>query len=485
MAKTKKLTPEEHVNIISNFLEFSKYTFKGVTGSDFVENWHHRVICEHLEKCVTGDIKRLIINIAPRHSKTAVAVVNFIAWTLGLYPDSEFIHVSYSATLAENNSYNTKTLVEHECYKELFPYVKLKNDSNARNKWMTEQGGVVHAVGTGGSITGKGAGKMRKGFAGAVIIDDPIKVSDAQSETVRPKVNEWFSSVMESRLNKKDTPVIVIMQRLHEDDLSGFLLDGGNGEDWVHLKIPAINDKGEALWPFKHDIEDLRRMERKNPYVFSGQYMQDPSPQGGGMFKEKWINWYASHNMPDFKYTFITADTALKTKEHNDYSVIQHWGVTYDQRLYLLNMTRGKWESPDLDKEFRRFYNECTHRYKIRACYIEDKASGTGLIQSMRRNGGIPIRAVQRNIDKITRAQDAAPWVEMGVVYLNKEIDQVDNLVQELTMFPVARHDDCVDGLIDAVDIAFHQNVGEAVVSYGATGEETSGKSKGFGVSYG
>lgn len=461
------LTLHERLDIVSDYLAFCRYMYKSVKGSEFVVNWHHELIADTLEKCITGEINRLIINIPPRHSKTEMAVVSFIAWAMGLYPDSNFIHVSYGATLAENNSYNAKMLVEHEAYKELFPNIKLRKDSNARNKWMTEQGGVVHSMGTGGSITGRGAGLMRSGFAGAVIIDDPIKPDEAQSDTIRPKVNNWFSSVLESRLNKKDTPIIVIMQRLHEDDLSGFLLDGGSGEEWHHLKIPSINEKGEALWPFKHSLEDLKRMESKSPYTFSGQHLQEPSPQGGGMFKEAWLSWYVSHNMPEFKTTFITADTAIKTKEQNDYSVIQHWGLTADAQLYLLDMKRGKWESPELDKIFKLFYADCSRKYKVRTCYIEDKASGSQLIQGLKKYGGIPITAVPRSIDKITRAQDAAPWVAMGVIHINKEIDQIDSLVSELTTFPVGRHDDMVDALMDAINIGMFKNQGEASVSYG------------------
>lgn len=462
-----KLTPVEHAEIIGELINFSKYMFKEINGSEFIENWHHRLICDTLEKVVIGDINRLIITMPPRHSKTELAVINFIAWTLGLYPDSEYINCSYSATLAENNAYNARNIVEHESYQSLFPNVKIRNDSNARNKWMTGQGGVVHSVGTMGSITGKGAGKMREGFAGALIVDDPLKPSDAYSETVRPKVNDWFTSTLESRLNKKDTPIILIQQRLHQDDLAGYLLSGGNGEDWHHLNIPAINDDGEALWPFKLDIDTLKRMESSDPYTFASQYMQAPSPKGGGIFKENWLQWYVSHNIPEFKYTFITADTAQKTKERNDYSVLQHWGFSKDNKLYLLNMKRGKWEAPELELQFKAFYADCCNRYKVRTCYIEDKASGTGLIQSLKRYGSIPVQAVPRSTDKTTRAYDAAPWLAQGSVYLNREIDQIDTLISELVTFPAAKHDDTVDPLMDAVSIAFGKAKASGRVSYG------------------
>ena len=462
-----KLKPEEHAEIISELSNFSRFMFREVNGSEFVENWHHRLICDTLEKVVIGDIRRLIITMPPRHSKTELAVVNFIAWTLGLFPDSEYINCSYSATLAENNAYNARNIVEHEAYAALFPNVKIRHDSNARNKWMTSQGGVVHSVGTMGSITGKGAGKMREGFAGCLIVDDPLKPSDAQSETVRPKVNEWFTGTLESRLNKKDTPIILIQQRLHEDDLAGYLLSGGNGEEWYHLNLPAINDDGDALWPFKLDIDTLRRMEKSDPYTFAGQYMQTPTPKGGGILRESWLQWYITHSLPDFKYTFITADTAQKTKQQNDFSVLQHWGFGTDKRLYMLNMRRGKWEGPELENQFKTFYSLCSNKHKVRACYIEDKASGTGLIQSLKRYGGIPVQAVQRNTDKITRAYDAAPWLAQGSVCLSKDIDQIENLVSELVTFPAGKHDDTIDPLMDAVEIAYNKPKSSGRVSYG------------------
>jgi len=461
------MTPEEHASIIGDFLEFSKYMFKEVNGSEFIENWHHKIICETLEKVVIGDISRLIITMPPRHSKSELAVVNFIPWTLGLFPDSEYINCSYSATLAENNAYNAKTLVEHEAYQKIFPYVKLRNDSNARNKWATTQGGVVHSVGTMGSITGKGAGKMREGFAGCLIVDDPLKPEDANSDTIRPKINDWFTGTLESRLNKRDTPIIVIQQRLHEDDLAGYLLDGGNGEEWYHLNIPAISDEGEALWPFKLGIDDLRRMEISDPYTFAGQYMQTPTPKGGGIFKEDWIQWYMPHSLPDFKYTFITGDTAQKTKEQNDFSVLQHWGYGDDNKLYLLNMLRGKWEGPELEQQFKLFYGLCSNKHKVRACYVEDKASGTGLIQSIKRYGKIPIQAVQRNTDKVTRAYDTAPWMAQGNIVMSRDIDQIEALMNELVTFPVGKHDDTLDPMMDAVTIAYSKPKVKGAVNYG------------------
>ena len=263
---------------------FSRYMFKERRKYKWMHNWHHRVVCDALMKVFRGETKRLIINIPPRYSKTELAVINFMAWCFGKVPDCEFIHISYSATLAANNAFQTRNLVQETAYKRVFPEFQLRDDSKAKDDWRTQAGGVCYAQGTGGTITGFGAGKIRKEFGGAIIIDDPHKASEASSDTIRGNVIEWFQNTLESRTNSPDTPIIVIMQRLHEEDLAGWLLAGGNGEEWEHLCLPAIQDDGTALWPAKHSIERLKVMEDAAPYVFSGQYRQLPSPPAGGFF---------------------------------------------------------------------------------------------------------------------------------------------------------------------------------------------------------
>lgn len=469
MSKSK-LSPADKANIIGNLEEFTKYMFKTQTGSEFVTSWHHKVMCETLEKVVIGDITRLIINIPPRYSKTEIAVVNFMAWCIGLFPDCEFIHASYSARLAANNSYKARNIVNSNEFKELFPYVELTVDTKAKDHWKTVQGGTAYATGSGGTITGFGAGKMREGFAGAVIIDDPLKAGDANSDTWRTNVNEWFTETMESRLNKKETPIIVIMQRLHEDDLSGFLLDGGNGEEWTHLSLPAINEHGEALWPFKHPISELRRMENASPYVFAGQYMQLPAPKGGGLFKDAWWQYYRPNGLPDLKYQIITADTAQKTKEQNDFTVIQCWGLDKSgQNLYMLDMIRGKWEAPDLRQQMLAFYAKQQQRMRVRTVYIEDKSSGSSLIQELKRGSNLPIRAVQRNTDKVSRAYDVVDFISAGRVWLPEGGDGVSDLTREAGQFPNGKHDDCLDPMMDAIDqcLALANRGGTFSVSYG------------------
>lgn len=449
-ASVDGLDDQWKVDCRNDLMAFTEAMFRARKGVDMRHNWHQQKMVDALNKVVSGETSRLIINIPPRSGKTELAVINFMAWCMGKYPDSEFIHASYSKRLATTNTFSTRAVVEHEKFAEIFGAPRLRNDSNAKDEWRTSQGGIVYATGADGTITGYGAGKMREGFAGAIIIDDPHKAGEANSDTMRSNVIDWFQTTMESRKNRPDTPIIVIMQRLHESDLSGWLLDGGNGEEWEHLNIPAEVD-GESFWPEQFPIEDLKRKERSNSYVYAGQYLQRPAPIGGGIFKEEWWNYYEM--LPRIEYRIITADTAQKTKEHNDYSVFQCWGVTESGDAYLIDMVRGKWEAPELLVNARAFWEKhftTPGMGALRSMNIEDKVSGTGLIQTLQREG-ITIKAVQRNTDKITRALDVAPAIESGRVYLPKSASYLSDFIREHSQFPNAVHDDCVDPAIDAV----------------------------------
>lgn len=413
----------------------------------------HADICNALEKCIIGETKRLIINIPPRAGKTEFAVKLFMAWCMGNFPDSEFIHASYSKTLAALNTSGTRAIMQHEAFAAVFGPPSLRTDSNAKDHFRTTQGGVVYAAGTDGTLTGLGAGKMRDTFGGAIIIDDAHKASEATSDTMRNNVLEWFGVTLESRINNRDTPIIVIMQRLHQEDLTGWLLDGGNGEEWEHLCIEAIDSHGNSFWEDNSNfaIDNLRRKEASNSYVFAGQYMQRPAPIGGGILKDAWWKYWSV--LPKLESRTIYADTALKTKEANDYSVFQCWGTTKDGGKYLIDQIRGKWEAPELLVQARAFWakhkamSDCGF---LRAMKVEDKASGTGLIQTLGRER-IPIVAIQRNIDKVTRGLDAAPAIETGNVYLPQEAPWLSDFLAESSAFPNGKHDDQLDPMFDAV----------------------------------
>lgn len=292
----------------NSFEFFVRYFFKERNGRKFVLNEHHHQIIEVLEKVINGEIKRLIINIAPRYSKTELAVKNFIAYCLALNPKAKFIHLSYSDTLALDNSEEIKDFIESSEFQKIFN-VKVKPDSKSKKKWYTPEGGGVYATSSGGQVTGFGAGKVEeesdglefdeffnlmdnaKEFGGAIVIDDPIKPDDAESDTVREKINNRFDSTIRSRTNSRNTPIIVVMQRVHPEDLSGYLLDI-EPEDWHVLSLPVIKSDGSALWPFKHTLEELMKLKAANESVFKRQYLQDPEPTEGLLFPKDELNFF-------------------------------------------------------------------------------------------------------------------------------------------------------------------------------------------------
>jgi len=444
------LTPDQIAECRSDLLAFTREMFHARKGEPFAIAQHHERICHALERVVIGNTRRLIINIPPRASKTELAVKNFIAWCMGNFPDCEFIHASYSKRLATTNTFETRAIMQHERYAEIFGAPAFRGDSNAKDEFRTESGGVVYATGAEGTITGYGAGKMRDTFGGAIIIDDPHKAGEANSDIMRQNVLDWFSTTMESRKNRPETPIILIMQRLHESDLSGWLLAGGNGEQWEHLCIPAIDDAGGSFWPEQFPLEMLQRLERSNSYVYAGQYLQRPAPIGGGILKDAWWRYWQA--IPQLEYRLIFADTAQKTGQENDYSVFQCWGYTASRQCVMLDQIRGKWEAPELLIQARAFWHKHvgSHHSPLRAMKVEDKVSGTGLIQTLQREG-VPCLPIKRDRDKVTRAMDAAPYIEAGNVLLPQQAQWLSDFLAECSMFPNGAHDDQVDPLCDAV----------------------------------
>ena len=283
---------------LSGMLNYTRYFFWMLEKKKFVVGRHHEQICQALDNVLQGKIRRLIINIAPRYGKTELAVKHFISMGLALNPAAKFIHLSYSDDLALDNSETIRDIVKSDEYRSLFPYVQVKEDSDSKKKWVTTEGGGVYATSTGGQITGFGAGltddpsvpESKKRFGGAIVIDDPVKPEDAMSDTKREKINQRFETTIRNRVNSQRTPIVIIMQRLHENDLCGYLTRMEPGE-WTVLSLPVIRqEEGEAvaLWPFKHSLEDLRKIQKVAPFVFETQYMQNPTPMEGllyGKFK--------------------------------------------------------------------------------------------------------------------------------------------------------------------------------------------------------
>ena len=434
-----------------DFYFFSRYMFLARRNTSWRKNWHHKTVCDALNRVHRGELKRLIINIPPRYSKTELAVVNWIAWCMGLNPSCQFIHTSYATPLALNNSSNARDLTKHEEYAQIFPEFELSKASDSKGDWKTVQGGTVYATGSGGSITGFGAGNLDSGFGGAIIIDDPHKPSEVHSDTVRNGVIEWFQNTLESRVNSPETPIIVIMQRLHESDLAGWLIGGGNGEEWEVISIPVLDENDTPLWEAKHNKEKLDLMKAKNSYVFNSQYMQRPAPKGGDIIKGAWFKRYSV--LPRMKRIIITADTAQKTKQHNDYSVLLVAGLAVDGGVYLIDLIRGKWEAPELEQKVSDVWNK--HKANgVQKLYVEDKSSGTSLIQNIQRKKHIPISGVQVDTDKYTRVLGVQGYIESGYIYLPNDASWIDDFITECESFTATdshKHDDQVDALVMAI----------------------------------
>ena len=447
-------------------LDFARYYFPEREGMDFIDGPHHRVIGETLDRVLAGEISRLIITVPPGYTKTEFAVVNFMAKGFQVNPGSRFIHATFSDDLARENSDKVQTLIGLDGFQAVKP-VLIRADSKAKDRWRTMAGGGVLAKAAGGPITGFRAGYLDKAsFTGALVIDDPLKPDDAFSPAKRKTVNQRATNTFRSRLAHDRVPIIVIMQRLHDDDFVGHLLRGGSGEKWYHLNLPVLIDSSQdypvewthgipidhglpdgPLWEEKHDEDEIEVL-KADAYTFASQYMQRPVSIEGALFDMAGFKWW--HELPALEYYSMYADTAQKTGERNDYSVIQLWGRGQDG-IYLVDQIRGKWEAPDLERMAKAFWEK--HRGKnVRGFNVEDKASGTGLIQSLRRQG-LPVIGIPREKDKFTRGLDAAPWIATGMVNLPANEEWTAALRSELQMFDGlgTGWDDQVDPLMDAV----------------------------------
>lgn len=452
-AVTRALCLEDH-------LFFSRYFFKLREGIKFRVNWHHKTIADALQRVIDGHCKRLIINVPPGSSKTEMAVINFIARGLAINPRARFLHLSYSADLAELNSAKAKELITSSEYQELYT-IPIKTDSKARGRWnvVDEKGvsiGGCYATSTLGQVTGFRAGHMAEGFQGAIIIDDPLKPVDSLSKTKRDAVNNAFINTVQSRKASPDTPIIIIMQRLADEDLTGFLLNGGDGNHWDHVCIPAISDEtGESYWPEKEPLQSLLQLKEKGNFTFEGQYQQRPYVLGGEIIMGEWFGRYTE--LPPQKWCVqraVFADTAMKTGEANDYTVFIDAALYTDGKVRIINLWRRKVNAVGLLQMAKDVW--ASTEGKAGAMYVEDKASGTGLIQQLQDNSVfIPVIPVERTKDKLTRVMEVQPRIQAGGVLLPEGAPWVVDFISECEAFTANdthKHDDQVDPLVDAVN---------------------------------
>jgi predicted phage terminase large subunit-like protein len=454
------LTKNEYAALLRRSLyAFIARTFHELNrDTEFSPNWHIEVIAAELEACWRGETKRLIINVPPRSLKSQAASVAFPAWLMGHNPSAQIICSSYGQDLANKHAGDCRSVLSSDFYQSIFP-TRLSPDRKAVQEFMTTQKGVRLATSVGGVLTGRGAD--------FIIIDDPLKPDEALSETQRNAANAWYDHTLYSRLNDKKTGcIILIMQRLHEDDLVGHVLSQ-NG-NWKVLRFPAIAEEyesyvtdtvlgrrrferraGEALHPERESLEILKDIrEIQGEYNFAGQYQQAPAPLGGGMVKAGWFKTYIPNELPSkFEMVFQSWDTANKPTELSDYSVCTSWGVK-DKHIYLLHVLRRRMDYPAL----KRAVTEQAVAHQAKEIIIEDKASGTQLIQELVHDGVHGIRRYEPTMDKVMRLHTVSSTIENGFVHLPEKAEWLPEYLHELTTFPKGKHDDQADSTSQALD---------------------------------
>ena len=341
-----------------------------------------------------------------------------------------------------DNSSKTKELILSDEYQDNWP-IKLKDDSKSKKKWYTTQGGGLYATAAGGAITGFGAGSTEsQEFHGAIVIDDPLKVDDAESEGERNKINQRLNTTIKSRRNNRNTPIIIIMQRLHEDDMSGFVLEGGMGEEFYHLKLPAIVD-GKPLWPFKHTLADLEKERKADPRTFAGQMMQEPSPEDGEFFKRAWFKRFDLGSEPE-TYKYHAADYAV-SEGKGDYTEQGIAGFDKDDDLYFLDWWSGQ-TTPDkwIEEELRLIKQHSPYVSVSEGGLI--RRSVEPFLKKEMTKAGIYYRKewITSNQNKAANARSFQALASQGKVYI-PNTPWGEELISQLLKFPTGKHDDKVD----------------------------------------
>jgi len=410
--------------------------------STYKHNWHIDLISEYLMACYRRDVRKLIINMPPRFMKSISVSVAFPAWLLGRDPSEQIMCASYSGNLSQKHSVDCRTVIESLWYKGVFPDVALARDQNAKNKFMTTKRGHRIATSVGGSATGDGGNFL--------ICDDPLNPLEAASEADRTTANEWFDQTWSTRKNDPKTSVeIMVMQRLHVSDTTGHALAE---EGWEHLIIPHeaeehttvmfpsgrefVREKGDLLHPDRIGEEEAANIQRRlGTYGYAGQYQQRPAPLGGGRVKLAWFPTY--RELPEFEEIVLSADTAQKPKEINDPSVIQVYGRK-DVQWYLIDEWKDQVAYPTLKT---KMYAMST-KWNPDAILIEDKSSGSSLIQEIKENREkkLPVIAIEPEADKVTRFDTQTPSLENGTIALpdasKYDHPWLDGLLLNLSEFP-------------------------------------------------
>ena len=435
---------------------------------DWIMGKHIHLIADRLQKVESGEIKRLMVFLPPRSSKSVICSKLFPAWYVGRHPQHEILTVSHSDQLASDFGRSVRDLVNFDLFNTVFPDVALRSDVRAAGKWKTNQGGTYYAAGVRSQIAGRGAH--------VAILDDVMSEEDSFSETGRRYVKEWYPSGLRTRIMPNGS-IVIINTRYHEDDLCGWLLRQESQIElenkWEVIKIPAWVDEpsskmlnlpvGSSYFPewkpseiLKNDEEEIKASNGSR--YWESLYMQNPVPDTGGIIKKKWLKWWDYDEPPACDYIIQTYDTAFSTKTTADFSVIQTWGIfehmetdstgreNWVSNLILLGNEKGRFDYPALRTKAQELYDY----HKPDVCIIEKKASGQSLIQDLRR-AGLPVLDYIPDRDKTARVYAATPLMEAGRVWLPKGYEWSDDLYGEAITFPNARHDDQVDAMTMAI----------------------------------
>lgn len=473
LRQLRRLNYAKSKHSLSNFVRSAWDVLEPVT--DLKWNWHHDLICEYLTAAKLGQVKRLIINVAPRSTKSLITTVCFPDWVWQLDPASRFMFGSYADKLATKHSVLRRNLIESAWYQEGYGHrFKLSSDVNTKSEFTNDKTGLMRSGGIKSPPTGEGGDY--------IIIDDPHNPKGAMSEAERDAAIEQFDLGWSNRLNDKKTGrIIIIMQRLHEKDLTGHLIAKKLG--YTHIKIPSIaearetivfpvtkrtvtREQGDLMHPERDGKEELASAkEDMGPFGFSGQHQQEPTPLTGGIFK---TTMFDDVDLPaKFDYRFVMADTAYDEKKENDFTVFTAFGVLAGE-LYVLDCWREQIQAEKVEAAcvpfIRRFQG-----YGFRGAYIEPKGHGIYLNQALPKSpNSIMIPSADdrkkfyedRKWDKVARANNAVPYLANRVVHFNKAMANREILKSEALRFPKAAHDDFTDTLIDGVKFAYARQVG-------------------------
>ncbi len=441
LSKIKLHQKEKESRVKDDFLEFVKHMWP-----EFVEGYHHKIIAEKFNKLATGEIKRLIVNMPPRHTKSEFASNYLPAWMIGRNPKLKIIQTTHTAELAVRFGRKAKNVIDSSEYQEVFK-TKLQEDSKAAGRWETEGGGEYFAAGVGGAITGRGADLL--------IIDDPHKEQDAMSKEGFDKAYEWYTSGPRQRLQPGGA-IVVVMTRWSTKDLTGRLMQGQKevkGDQWEVIEFPAIMPSGLPVWPEYWNLNELEKVEATLPIAkWNAQWMQAPTAEEGAIIKRDWWQDWPHDNPPATEFIIQSYDTAFLKKETADYSAITTWGMFRDDEnqmhIILLDAEKDRYEFPEL----RRVAHESFLFWRPQMVLIEAKASGIPLTHELSRMG-IPVvnYTPSRGNDKHVRVNTVAPFFESGRVWAPMHKQYAQEVIEECAAFPNGDHDDYVDSMTQAI----------------------------------